>query len=359
MTPEDRELRERLGLSVPVVAAPMAGGPSTPELVVAVGEAGGLGFLAAGYRTADEVRRQIDEVRGRTTRPFGVNVFVPGEPAVDRQALENYRLRLTPLANRMGIALGEPRWDDDDYGATLDVIESERVPVVSFTFGCPTPDDVARLHTAGSLVVVTVTNAAEAVNAEAAGADALCVQGCEAGAHRGSFADDPALAPGAGALPLLSAVADVRAAASLPLIAAGGLMGGADIRSVLDAGAAAAQLGTAFLRCPEAGTTATHRRALVSSGFSTTAFTRAFTGRTARGLVNAFMRDNPDPPAGYPWVHHLTRPLRVAAAERGDADVLHLWAGENWRRIRDLPAGDLVARLADEVARPAHHHESC
>ncbi len=351
MTAADRGLRERLGLSVPVIAAPMAGGPSTPELVVAVGEAGGLGFLAAGYRTAPEVRRQIGEVRSRTARLFGVNVFVPGEPAVDRRALESYRLRLTPLANRMGVALGEPRWDDDDYRAKLDLFESERVPIVSFTFGCPSPDDVARLRSAGSLVVVTVTTASEAVNAEAAGADALCVQGSEAGAHRGSFADDPALAPGAGALPLLSALAEVRAAVSLPLVAAGGLMGGADIQSVLTSGAAAAQLGTAFLCCPEAGTTQTHRRALVSPSFSTTAFTRAFTGRTARGLVNAFMRDNPDPPAGYPWVHHLTRPLRVAAAERGDADVLHLWAGENWRRIRDLPAGELVTRLGAEVLR--------
>jgi nitronate monooxygenase len=351
VTAADRGLRERLGLRVPVIAAPMAGGPSTPELVVAVAEAGGLGFLAAGYRSADEVRRQIGDVRGRTSRPFGVNVFVPGDPAVDRQALEGYRHRLTPLAERMGVALGEPRWDDDEYHAKLDLLESERVPVVSFTFGCPPPDDVARLRAAGSLVIVTVTNAAEAVNAEAAGADAQCVQGAEAGAHRGSFSDDPTLASGAGALPLLAALAEVRAAVSLPLIAAGGLMAGEDIRSVLAAGAAAAQLGTAFLCCPEAGTTATHRDALVNPTFSTTAFTRAFTGRTARGLVNAFVRDNPDPPAGYPWVHHLTRPLRLAAAERGDADVLHLWAGQNWRRIRDLSAGQLVTRLGAEVLR--------
>jgi nitronate monooxygenase len=344
-------VRERLGLTVPIIAAPMAGGPSTPELVAAVADAGGFGFLAAGYRRADEVRQQAARVREMTARPFGVNVFVPGDRAVDHQALDSYRLRLTPLANRMGVALGEPRWDDDDYRRKLDVLEEERPAAVSFTFGCPSAGDVARLRAVGTTVVITVTTVAEARQAEAAGADVLCVQGSEAGAHRGSFVDDAGLAPGAGALPLLSALAEVRAAVSLPMIAAGGLMGGEDAHAVLAAGAVAAQLGTAFLCCPEAGTTPTHRRALVSPTLTTTAFTRAFTGRAARGLVNGFMRDNPHPPAAYPWVHHLTRPLRVAAAERGDTDVLHLWAGENWRRIRELPAGELVARVGDELAR--------
>jgi nitronate monooxygenase len=346
-----------LDLVVPVIAAPMAGGPSTPALVAAVAEAGGMGFLAAGYRDADQVAAQIRAVRGLTARPFGVNVFVPGDPALGPAALgpaalgpaalDRYAARLEPVAARLGVKPGQPRWDDDDYRAKLALLTADPVPVVSFTFGAPAGQDVARLRQAGSLVMITVTSVSEAAAAVDAGADALCVQGAEAGAHQGSFRDDPAGRPGAAATPLLPLLHQIRATAAVPLVAAGGLMSGADIATVLAAGAGAAVLGTAFLCCPEAGTSDTHRRALLSGDYTGTGFTRAFTGRTARGLVNAFVREHGEyAPAGYPWVHHLTRPIRAAAAEQGDADALHLWAGEGWRRIRQLPAADLVATLA-------------
>jgi nitronate monooxygenase len=329
----------------------MAGGPSTPDLVVAVGAAGGLGLLAAGYRTAADLEEQIQGVRRRGDTPFGVNVFVPGDPVVDREALGRFAARITPDATALGVEVGEPRWDDDEYGAKLDLLVAAGVPLVSFTFGCPDPADLARLRAAGTVTMVTVTSAAEAAHAHAAGADVLCVQGAEAGAHRGSFHDGPASEPGAGALALREVLTQVRAGVPLPLIAAGGLMTGADIAAVLAAGASAAQLGTAFLCCPEAGTNQTHRRALRDPAFRDTAFTRAFTGRTARGLVNNFLREHSaTAPAGYPWVHHLTRPLRAAAASRGDAERLHLWAGAGWRGIRELPAGELVALLAEELA---------
>jgi nitronate monooxygenase len=336
-----------LDLVVPVIAAPMAGGPSTPALVAAVGEAGGMGFLAAGYRDADQVAAQIRAVRESTARPFGVNVFVPGDPGVDRSALDRYAARLVPVAARLGIEPGQPRWDDDDYPAKLALLAADPVPVVSFTFGVPASQDVARLRRAGSLVMITVTSVGEAATAVEVGADALCVQGAEAGAHQGRFRDDPTAPPGAGATPLLPLLRRIRSAVAVPLVAAGGLMSGADIATVLAAGAGAAALGTAFLCCPEAGTSATHRRALLGGDYTGTGFTRAFTGRTARGLVNGFVREHERyAPAGYPWVHHLTRPIRVAAAERGDPEALHLWAGEGWRRIRQLPAADLVATLA-------------
>ncbi len=239
------DLAGRLELPVPVVVAPMAGGPSTPALVTAAGAAGGLGFLAAGYRDAGQVREQVAQVRALTARPFGVNVFVPGSAAVDRVALDAYAARLAPVAERLGVKPGEPRWDDDDYAAKLDLLVAEPVPLVSFTFGCPAQVDVERLHRAGSLVAVTVTSPAEAVSAAEAGADAVCVQGAEPGAHRGSFHDDPAEPPGAGALPLFDLIPQVRATVPLPLLAAGGLMTGADIAAVLAAGASLAQLGTA------------------------------------------------------------------------------------------------------------------
>ncbi len=350
--PSTEDPLARLGLRVPVLVAPMGGGPSTPELVAAVAEAGGGGFLAAGYRTARQVREQIRRLRALTDRPFGVNLFVPGDTAVDRAALDAYARRLAPLARRLGTAPGEPRWDDDDYAAKLDVLADERVPLVSFTFGCPARDDVDRLHAAGTGVAVTVTAAEEAVRAHAGGADVLVVQGAEAGAHRGTFREDPAVAPGDGAADLLDLLPRVAAAVPLPMIATGGLMSGWDVAAALAAGAVAAQLGTAFLCCPEAGTGATHRRALLDPAYPATGFTRAFTGRTARGLVNGFMREHDAAaPAGYPWVHHLTRPLRAAAAQRDEPEAVHLWAGTGWPRIRPLPAAEVVALLAEELTR--------
>jgi nitronate monooxygenase len=331
-------------LAVPVVAAPMAGGPTTPALVEAVGRAGGLGFLAAGYKTAAQVRDEIAEVRRRGDAPFGVNVFLPGAPTDQPGEVLAYRDRLRPTAQRLGVELGEPRWDDDEFDAKLAAVAG--VPLVSFTFGCPTPDQVAALRRSGSTVLVTVTAADEATEAAAAGADALWLQGAEAGAHRGGFTDDD---PGS-ARPLRPLLAEVRAVTDLPLVAAGGLMSGADVAAVLAAGATAGAMGTAFLGCPEAGTSATHRAALSDSRFTETKVTRAFTGRSARGLLNAFMQEHDGhAPRAYPEVHHVTRPLRAAAAAAGDTDHLHLWAGEGWQRLRPMPAGDLVRLIASEL----------
>jgi nitronate monooxygenase len=336
-------------LPVPLVAAPMAGGPSTPDLVVAVGEAGGLGFLGAGYKTVDAVRAEVEEVRRRSTRPFGMNVFLAGSPTAEPAAVASYRDTLAADAAALGVEAGEPRWDDDEVVAKLAVVAG--VPLVSLTFGCPPRDLVRVLQDAGSLVVLTVTSPDEARGAAEVGPDALWVQGEEAGAHRGTFADVPTddggVEPG---VPLLDLLDLVRAATDLPLIAAGGLMDGADVRGALDHGATWAAMGTAFLGCPEAGTTATHLAALQDPRFGATAMTRAFTGRPARALVNDFVRaHDADAPSAYPEVHHVTRPLRTAAAAAGDAHRLHLWAGTGWQRLRPMPAGDLVRTVAAEL----------
>ncbi len=332
-------------LTVPVVAAPMAGGPSTPGLVEAVSRAGGLGFLGAGYKAVAAVREEIAEVRRRTDRPFGVNVFLPGTAAPDQAALAAYRDRLAPLAERLGVEPGELRWDDDGVDAKLAAVAG--VPVVSLTFGCPSREQVAALQAAGSAVLVTVTTVEEARRALEVGPDGLWVQGAQAGAHRGSFADDGSTGP---SVPLLDLVATVRRETDLPLAAAGGLMDGADVAAALAAGGTWAGLGTAFLGCPEAGTHPTYLAALTDPRFERTTMTRAFTGRSARALVNAFVRDHDAAaPRGYPEVHHVTRPLRTAAAAAGDADQLHLWAGEGWQRLRPMPAAELVAVLAAEM----------
>src|SRR3954469_3955949 len=249
-----RQLRQSAPMTVelrePIVLAPLAGGPSTPALAAAVSAAGGLGFLAAGYKSPAAVEQEIAAVRESTDAPFGVNLFVPTPAAADRGAVAAYVERLAGEAERYDVALGEPRTDDDAFAAKLALVARERVPVVSFTFGCPEPDAIAGVKAAGAEGWVTVTSVDEASAARAAGADALIVQGVEAGGHRASY-DDAAEGGDLGVLALLRLVA---AAVDVPLIATGGIADGAGVAAVLAGGAAAAQLGSAFLLSPEAGT---------------------------------------------------------------------------------------------------------
>jgi nitronate monooxygenase len=321
----------------------MGGGPSTPALTAAVSAAGGLGFLAAGYRTPEAVRGDIREVRERTERPFGVNLLVPSPFGDVGERVARYAEALRGEAERYGVALGEPRHDDDGWADKLALLAEERVAVVSFNFGCPERSVIEGLQSSGAAVWITVTAPAEASVAERAGADALVVQGVEAGGHRGSFEDE---SPGdIGLLALLQLVGD---AVDLPLVAAGGLMTGRALAAVLAAGARAAAFGTAFMLTPEAGTSPPHRAAL--AGRAGTALTRAFTGRTARGIVNRFLREHHDgAPSAYPEVHHLTTPVRAAARDSGDAEGFHLWAGQAHTLAKELPAGEVVQRLTEEA----------
>jgi len=330
-------------LEHPIVQAPMGGGPSTPVLAAAVSEAGGRGFVAAGYRTPEALRSDIAELRELTSRPFGLNIFVPGPASEDAAALERYAAALGHEADRLGVELGEPHYDDDGWKDKLAVAGEEGVPVVAFTFGCPDATVVADLQAGGCAVWVTVTTAAEAIAAAHGGADALIVQGVEAGGHRGSYDGE---APGDDGL--LALLQLVRAVTDRPLVATGGIATGRGVAAVLAAGAAAAQLGTAFMRAPEAGTSEAHREAF--RDMARTALTRVFTGRTARGIENRFMREHEDEaPHAYPEVHNLTAPLRAAARERGDADAFHLWAGQAYPLAEELPAGELVRKLGDEA----------
>ncbi|AXI81311.1 nitronate monooxygenase [Peterkaempfera bronchialis] len=347
----------------PVVQAPMAGGSSTPALAAAVSGAGGLGFLAAGYKSPQTLREEIALTRTLTDAPFGVNVFAPTQPAPHAaQAAARYREELAGEARRYDTALPPvPDWDDDCYADKLDVLAETAVPLVSFTFGCPDPDVIARLQSAGTEIAVTVTSPEEGVAALRAGADILVVQGPEAGGHRGSFEPLGVTDTGPSLLELLPEVrkAVEEDGARMPLLAAGGVMDGAGLASVLAAGAAAAQLGTAFLATPESGAHPVHKSALTDPRWtengafgSSTTVTTAFTGRPARALVNRFVAEHraAAPSACYPLLHHLTAPLRRAAAARGDADGMALWAGTGHRLARTLPAADLVELLVTELA---------
>ncbi|MFI5959232.1 nitronate monooxygenase [Cryptosporangium sp. NPDC051539] len=320
---------------LPIVQSPMAGGATTPALVAAVAGAGGLGFVAAGYLSASQLRDQIAAVRDRTSEPFGVNLFVPWRQVP--VSVEGYRRQIEPEAEKLGVALGTPRWDDDDWAGKLELLLSDPLPVVGLTFGCPA-GAVAALRNAGSAVAVTVTTVDEARAAAAAGADALLLQGAEAGAHRGSWTPD------ASPVALNALLEDVKAVTDLPLVAAGGLADRAAVRGVLSAGATYAQVGTALLRSPESGASAAHKSALVTLGETT--ITRTFTGRRARGLVNEFIRAyETDAVEAYPQVHHLTRPLRAAAAEAGDTGRMALWAGTGHATAQDAPATEIIHAL--------------
>jgi nitronate monooxygenase len=330
-------------LKHPIVQAPLSGGPSTPELAAAVANAGGLGFVATGYKTAAAARKDIAALRELTAAPFGVNLFAPPVPVTDPAAVAAFAASLADEAERYGVPLGEPRHDDDDWQAKLALMVELGVPVVSFTFGCPPIGDVRDLQAAGCAVWVTVTTPEEAATAAQAGADALVVQGAEAGGHRATFDD---VAPGdIGLLALLQLVA---ATVDLPLIAAGGIATGRGVAAVLAAGARAAAIGTAFMLCPEAATAPAHRDAIAAPGV--TALTRAFSGRTARGIVNRWLREHDaGAPSAYPDIHHVTAKVRAAARSAGDRDGFHVWAGQAHALAEPVPAGELVRRLAAEA----------
>jgi nitronate monooxygenase len=321
----------------PIVVAPMAGGPTTPALVAAACEAGAFAFLAAGYRSAEDVAREIGEVRAATAHPFGVNLFVPTPDDADAAAVAAYAAGL----RAEGLEPGEPRWSDDGWDAKVELVLRERPAAVSFTFGGPPRDVVSALRERGSRVWCTVTTPAEARTAADAGADGLVLQGAEAGGHRGSYDDtddDP--------LPVLELLSRTRAAvAGTTLVAAGGIAEPEHVRAALAGGSAHVQAGTAFMLTPEAGTSAAHRAAFARD--VGTALTRAFSGRRARGIVNGFMRDHDGAaPRGYPQVHYVTAPVRAAARAAGDAERINLWAGTSYRLARAEPAAAVVARLA-------------
>jgi nitronate monooxygenase len=327
---------------LPIVLAPLAGGPSTPELAAAVSDAGGFGFVAGGYLSAADLADRMAATRRLTSKPYGVNLFVPG-PAGPTEAVRQYVRAVTDEAGTVSATAGEPRHDDDDWTAKITMLLGGTPPVVSFTFGLPDVDVIQRFHAAGAEVWVTVTSVTEAAEAAAAGADLLVVQGAEAGGHRGGGDDTPEHAVG-----LLALLQLVAARVDRPVVASGGIATGAAIAAVLSCGARAAALGTAFLDCPEAGTSGVHRQAL--RGDRDTRLTRAFTGRTARGIVNGFLeRHTADAPAAYPEVHHLTAPMRAAARAAGVPDLVNLWAGQAYPLTRGMPAGELVRLLAAET----------
>jgi nitronate monooxygenase len=330
-------------LAVPVVGAPMSGGPGTPALAAAVSNAGGLGFLAGGYLSPERFAGDIAAARAASTGPIGVNLFVPQPSVADYVQLDHYAEELDQLAEHYDVEIGRPRYgDDDSWQQKLEVVADVRPEVVSFTFGAPSPDVLRWFGALGILLFITVTSAYEAGVAIAAGADALIVQGPSAGGHRGTFAPD--MRPGTESLGEL--LDRISSAHDVPLIAAGGLGTAEDVAGVLRRGAVAAQVGTVLLLSDEAGTNAAHRAALQNPQFSNTLVTRAFSGRYARGLENDFTRLlDQVAPLGYPEVNQMTTPIRRAAVAADDPHGTNLWAGTAYGEARCGRAADIVKKL--------------
>jgi len=337
-------------IRVPVIQAPMAGGTiTTPELVAAVSNAGGVGSLAGGYLAAKEIEQAIRKTRTLTERPFALNIFAPGsrEPLAGDVATQ---LRLLgPIHERLG--LDPPAMPDRVpalFEEQIEVVLAAKVPIASFTFGLLPPDMMTRLHAQGTFVIGTATTVAEAQALEAAGIDAVVAQGSEAGAHRGTF-DVPPEPPLVGTIALVPQIVD---AIRLPVIASGGIMDGRGIVAAMALGASAVQMGTAFLSCNECGAPPAYKRAILQATEDSTSLTRAFSGRWARGIRNRFMetsRRAGAEPLSYPWQNSLTAPMRAAASKKGDAEYLSLFAGQGTRMARSMSAADLMQALQREI----------
>jgi nitronate monooxygenase len=345
----NQDFLERLGIKIPIIQAPMGGGLTTPELVAAVCNAGGLGSLAAAYLKPDQILDEVRRIRVLTDKPLNINLFAGG---YETEAVPDTRPILS-LLGEIHETLGLPApvlppLPPDPFPSQLEAVLDARPAIFSFTFGIPSSDAMNRLAERGILAIGTATTVAEARLLEKAGVAAVVAQGAEAGAHRGTFLGSFE----SSMIPILDLVRAIRSAVSVPVIASGGLMDGRDIAHTFTLGASAAQLGTAFLTCPESGTPEAYRQAILSARTDTTVITRAFSGRPARGLRNTFiekLQGKEDLILPFPLQNALTRPMRAAAAKADDAGFLSLWAGQGVTRARSLPAAKLVECLLAEM----------
>jgi nitronate monooxygenase len=335
-------LLAELGLECPVLAAPMSGGPTTPDLVAAAAGIGSLGVLAGGYLTAAALAERIAAVDARTGT-IGVNIFAPHPLPVDVADYRRYRDLLLAEADAYAVDLPvAPLEDDDHWRDKVDLLLERPPAFASFTFGLPEPSVLAALRRSGTLLAQTVTSPAEARRAAEAGFDALVVQSTDAGGHSGTLS--PERPPERVALTDL--LAQVTSAVDLPCLATGGIATREAATAAMAAGAEAVLVGTALLLAPESGTSATHRSALLE-GDRETVVTRSFTGRPARGLRNRFIDTyDAQAPLGYPALHHLTIALRRAAAAAGDPEAVNLWAGTGYRSAEERPAAETLLALA-------------
>ena len=338
------------GVEHAIILAPMAGGTSTPALVAAVSNAGALGSMGAGYMTPAEIAQAIVEIRSLTDRPFAVNLFAGGSDGTGSRDSTEMLKTMASFHARLGLPPPTiPSSSLPPFEGQVKAVLDARVPIFSFTFGILAAEITSRMKARGTKLVGTATTVAEARALHAAGVEAIVAQGSEAGAHRGTFlasCEDSLV----GTMALVPQIAD---AVPLPVIASGGIMDGRGIVAAAALGASAVQMGTAFLLCPESGAAQAHRAAILSARDDATILTRAFSGRLARGISNSFavsMKEHERSILTYPAQNNLTRPMRTAAAKKGAAEYLSLWAGQAAPLARVMPAAELVRQLVKESA---------
>ncbi|MEW6144253.1 MAG: nitronate monooxygenase [Thermodesulfobacteriota bacterium] len=344
---QTKKLRDMTGIDHPIIQAPMAGGPTTPELVAAVSNAGGLGSFPGGYLSPDEIDSAIGKIRSLTDKPFAVNLFVP-EKSRRKKTPQRVMKKLGEIAREVGAELPvENEIQDFPFDDQLGVILDNDVPVFSFTFGIPKRKHIKELRRRKVTVIGTATCVEEGAMLEEAGCSAVVAQGSEAGAHRGTFAKTESL-PMIGGISLVPQLADK---VGIPVICSGGIMDGRGIAAALALGASAVQMGTAFLSCDEAAVPAPWLEALGNSLDSSTVVTRVYTGKYARGIRNRFydeMSALEDKLPDYPIQNYLTRPIRSVSRSKGNPEYMSLWAGQGSPMSRRCPAGELVRMLVEE-----------
>lgn len=346
----ETRLTRRLGIDLPIIQAPMAGGGDTARLVAAVSNAGGMGSIGAAYLTPEQILDRVRTVREQTSKPFGINLFAPQQkPEVTDQLLEAAVQRIAPFYAELGLpAPGRPSAPATLFEDQVSACVESGAAVFSFTFGIVPKDAIEAARSRGMLVVGTATTVKEAQALVDAGVDAMVVQGSEAGGHRGSFAQSFEQ----GMIGTMALVPQIVDAVDVPVIASGGIMDARGITAALALGASAVQMGTAFLTCEEAGVSRAYREAILSANEDQTSLTRAFSGRPARGVVNKMLADyarDPDGILPFPLQNVLTRPLRTKASELNRAEFLSLWAGQGVRMARRESAAELMRRLEIEL----------
>lgn len=330
---------QQFGINQPIIQAPMAG-ITTPTFVAACCEAGVLGSIGAGYLNGEETRLFIREVKALTDKPFSVNIFIQEEPKIDVMVLQQARAALQPIYEELGISNTQRVVSTDVFTGQITAVIEEGVKICSFTFGIPQPDIMAKLKAHQIYLIGTATTVEEALVVEAAGFDAVVLQGSEAGGHRGSFSHDTAL------VSLQDLLAEVMDQVTIPVIAAGGIMNAAHVKQVMDAGAAAAQVGTALITATECEVSTVHKKAILQSEEQATTLTKAFTGKYARGLKNKFTEQMDEAVvAPYPLQHYLTLDIRKASAQQQRPEYLSLWMGENSSLAIAASVKEIIATL--------------
>ncbi len=344
-------LQDLLGIELPVIQAPMAGVQDS-ALAIAVCNAGGLGSLPCAMLSAEQMRTEIGAIKDATSRPFNVNFFCHTPPLPDPERENRWRTALEPYYRELGVDLDLTTIIAERAPFTAnvaDILEEFRPPVVSFHFGLPSPDLLARVRSWGAKILSSATTVDEARWLEAHGVDAIIAQGLEAGGHRGHFLSGD-LTRQAGLFALLPEIAR---AVEVPVIAAGGIADARGVAAAHSLGAVGVQPGTAYLLCPEAQTRPVHRAALIGEAAQHTALTNLFSGGAARGIMNRLMRElgplNPIAPA-FPLASAALAPLRKKAERQSSGDFSPLWAGQNASACRAIPAADLTRELGETVA---------